>query len=192
MTIRQLETLHVADLLLRYVRDLGVAIREDPRVRLGASTRGLRALVRCLQVYAAAQGRNYVVPSDVQRLAVPVLAHRTVLTRDAALAGHTPTAVVHDALESVPPPQPDGAEPWPTAVRRRHHPRAGWWAGSASSCSRSASACTTRWSPASASRCSWSWPPRWSRSSPPRTSWSAASSRPRSWSATRTARPRSR
>ena len=109
MTIRRLETLHVADLLLRYIRDIGVCIREDPRVRLGASTRGLRSLVRCLQVYAAAQGRNYVVPSDVQRLAVPVLAHRTVLTRDAALAGHTPVSVVHDALESVPPPQPDGA-----------------------------------------------------------------------------------
>jgi MoxR-like ATPase len=107
-TARRLEGLHVADLLLRYVRDLGVAIRDDPRVRLGASTRGLRALVRCLQVYAAAQGRNYVVPSDVQRLAEPVLAHRTVLTRDALLAGHTPVSVVHDALQVVPPPQPDG------------------------------------------------------------------------------------
>ena len=87
--------------------------RRHPRatraVRLGASTRGLRALVRCLQVYAAAQGRHYVVPSDVQRLAEPVLAHRTVLTRDAVLAGHTPVSVVHDVLESVPPPQPDGA-----------------------------------------------------------------------------------
>ncbi|MXG89547.1 AAA family ATPase [Nocardioides flavescens] len=108
-TARALESLHVADLLLRYVRDLGVAIREDPRVRLGASTRGLRALVRCLQVHAASQGRNYVVPGDVQRLAEPVLAHRTVLTRDALLAGHTPVGVVHDALQAVPPPQPDGA-----------------------------------------------------------------------------------
>jgi MoxR-like ATPase len=107
-TARRLAALHVADPLLRYVRDLGVAIREDQRVRLGASTRGLRALVRCLQVYAAAQGRNYVVPSDVQRLAEPVLAHRTVLTRDATLAGHTPVSVVHDALQAVPPPQPDG------------------------------------------------------------------------------------
>ena len=103
----RLRGLHVADLLLRYVRDIGVAIRDDPRVRLGASTRGLRALVRCLQVYAAAQGRHYVVPSDVQRLAEPVLAHRTVLTRDAVLAGHTAGSVVHDVLETVPPPQPD-------------------------------------------------------------------------------------
>jgi len=104
---QRLTGLHVADLLLRYVREIGVAVRHDPRVRLGASTRGLRALVRCLQVYAAAQGRNYVVPSDVQRLAEPVLAHRTVLTRDAVLAGHTPSSVVLEALDTVAPPQPD-------------------------------------------------------------------------------------
>jgi MoxR-like ATPase len=103
----QLSRLHVADPILRYVREVGVAVRTDPRVRLGASTRGLRALVRCLQVYAAARGRHYVVPSDVQRLVEPVLAHRTVLTRDAVLAGHTPVSVVLEALESVAPPQPD-------------------------------------------------------------------------------------
>jgi MoxR-like ATPase len=104
--IEQLAHLHVAEPLLRYVRAIGDTIRSDPRVRLGASTRGLRALVRCLQVYAAAQGRHYVIPSDVQRLAEPVLAHRTLLARDATLAGHTSAAVVHDALEAVHPPQP--------------------------------------------------------------------------------------
>ncbi|HEY1133339.1 MAG TPA: MoxR family ATPase [Nocardioides sp.] len=104
---QRLTMLHVADPLLRYVREIGVAIRTDPRVRLGASTRGLKALVRCLQVYAASQGRHYVVPHDVQRLAEPVLAHRTVLTRDAVLAGHRPVDVVHEVLDSVHPPQPD-------------------------------------------------------------------------------------
>lgn len=103
----QLEHLHVAEPILRYVREVGVAIRRDGRVRIGVSTRGLRALVRCLQVYAAARGRHYVVPSDVQRLAEPVLAHRTVLARDAILAGHTPVSVVHEVLETVHPPQPD-------------------------------------------------------------------------------------
>jgi MoxR-like ATPase len=103
----QLQHLHVADPILRYVREIGVALRHDPRVRLGASTRGLRALVRCLQVYAAARGRHYVVPSDVQRLAEPVLAHRTVLGRDAVLAGHTQESVLHEVVETVQPPQPD-------------------------------------------------------------------------------------
>jgi len=104
-----LATLHVADPILRYVREIGVAIRHDERVRLGASTRGLRALVHCLQVYAAARGRHYVIPADVHRLAEPVLAHRTVLTRDAVLTGHTQSSVVAEVLETVAPPQPDQA-----------------------------------------------------------------------------------
>ncbi|WP_278260100.1 hypothetical protein [Nocardioides convexus] len=103
----RLRHLHVADPILRYVREIGAASRRDPRVRLGASTRGLRALVRCLQVHAAAQGRHYVIPHDVQRLAEPVLAHRIVLSREAALGGHTPDAVLHDVLQTVEPPQPD-------------------------------------------------------------------------------------
>ena len=104
-----LATLHVADPILRYVREIGVAIRHDERVRLGASTRGLRALVRCLQVYAAARGRHYVIPADVHQLVEPVLAHRTVLTRDAVLTGHTQSSVVSEVLETVAPPQPDQA-----------------------------------------------------------------------------------
>ena len=101
------ERLHVADPILTYVREVGVAIRGDERVRLGASTRGLRSLVRALQAYAASCGRHYVIPDDVRRLAEPVLAHRTVLTREALLAGHTASTVVQRALESTAPPHPD-------------------------------------------------------------------------------------
>ncbi|MGL5909434.1 MAG: AAA family ATPase, partial [Phycicoccus sp.] len=101
-----LARLHVAEPILRYVRELGATTRADERVRLGTSTRALRSLVRALQVHAAAQGRHYVVPGDVQRLAEPVLAHRMLLTRDAALAGNTAADVLADALEQVPAPQP--------------------------------------------------------------------------------------
>lgn len=103
---RALRRLHVADPILRYVRDLGAATRTDHRLRLGASTRALRSLVGCAQVHAAAQGRHFVVPSDVQRLAVPVLGHRLVLTREAALAGASSTEVVEDALAQVDVPRP--------------------------------------------------------------------------------------
>lgn len=101
-----LSRLHVAEPLLRYVRAIGAATRTDPRIRLGASTRGLRSLVRCLQVYAAAQGRHYVVPSDVQRLVEPVLGHRLVLSREAQLAGHTAQDVIATVLADVDVPQP--------------------------------------------------------------------------------------
>ena len=103
---RAAERLHVAEEILRYVRALGVATREDPRVRLGASTRGLRALVRCAQVLAATSGRHYVVPGDVQRLLAPVLGHRLVLHRDAALAGTTAADVLAEAAAAVPVPRP--------------------------------------------------------------------------------------
>ncbi|GAB3898976.1 MoxR family ATPase [Kibdelosporangium lantanae] len=99
--------LHVAEPILRYVAAIGAATRKAARIRLGASTRGLRALVRCVQVYAAAQGRHFVVPGDVQRLAVPVLAHRIVLTREAVLSGASSEEVLTEAVNSVPVPRPE-------------------------------------------------------------------------------------
>jgi MoxR-like ATPase len=99
-----LRGLHVAEPLMRYVRELGAATRAEPRLRLGASPRALRALVRCLQVQAASQGRHYVVPSDVQRLAEPVLAHRLLATREA----RTSTLdILAEVVASVPVPSPE-------------------------------------------------------------------------------------
>ncbi len=103
---RMLRGVHVAEPILRYVRDLGAATRDDDRLRLGASTRALRGMVACSQVFAASQGRHFVVPSDVQRLAVPVLAHRVVLTRDAVLAGTTTAQVVTELVDRVEAPRP--------------------------------------------------------------------------------------
>ena len=102
----QLARLHVADEILRYVRALGSATRSDARLRMGASTRGLRALVRAAQVYAAAQGRHYVVPSDVQRLATPVLGHRVIVQRDVAVGGVTGDRVIGEIVEATAVPRP--------------------------------------------------------------------------------------
>ncbi len=103
---RLLRGVHVAEPILRYIRDLGAATRDDDRLRLGASTRALRGLVACSQVFAASQGRHFVVPSDVQRLVEPVLAHRVVLTRDAVLAGTTAAQVVTELVDRVEAPRP--------------------------------------------------------------------------------------
>lgn len=101
-----LRRVHVAESLLRYVRAVGAATRSDSRLRLGTSTRGLRALVRCAQAYAAAQGRHFVVPTDLQHLAEPVLGHRLILTREAQLAGARTAEVLADAMASVEVPRP--------------------------------------------------------------------------------------
>jgi len=103
---KMLRRLHVADPILRYIRDLGSATREDDRLRLGASTRALRGLVAASQVYAATQGRHYVVPSDIQRLAIPVLSHRLILTRDAVLTGIDTAGVLSEILDQVETPRP--------------------------------------------------------------------------------------
>jgi len=102
-----LTRVHVADPILRYVRAIGAGTRAEERLRLGVSTRGLRTLVRCAQVQAAASGRHYVVPSDVQHLAAPVLAHRLQLTRAAAVGGVTVAEVLADVLAGTPVPRPD-------------------------------------------------------------------------------------
>jgi MoxR-like ATPase len=101
-----LRRIHVAESLLRYVRSVGAVTRSDSRLRLGASTRGLRALVRCAQAYAVTQGRFYVVPADLQRLAEPVLGHRLLLTREAQIAGTRTADVLADALAAVAVPRP--------------------------------------------------------------------------------------
>jgi MoxR-like ATPase len=71
---------HVADVVLEHALRLVRRTREDTRVRLGASSRAAITLVRCAQARAVLSGRDYVAPDDVRALAVPVLAHRLVLT----------------------------------------------------------------------------------------------------------------
>ena len=72
-------TVHVDHAVMEYIVRLVAATRTTPGVRLGASPRGSVGLLRAAQAAAAMTGRTYVSPVDVQRLAVPVLAHRLVL-----------------------------------------------------------------------------------------------------------------
>ncbi len=68
----------VHDDLLHYVVRIAEATRQHSDTALGASPRATQALLRAAQAYAAIHGRDYVLPDDVQSLAVPVLAHRIV------------------------------------------------------------------------------------------------------------------
>ena len=65
--------------VMKYMASLVEAARDPDKVRLGPSPRALLALMRACQVWAAINGREYVIPDDVKALAVPVLAHRIVL-----------------------------------------------------------------------------------------------------------------
>jgi MoxR-like ATPase len=89
----------------RYIVRLVAATRGHQDVRLGVSPRGSIALLRVSQVRAAAQGRNYVIPEDVQALAVPVLAHRIVLSTDAEMRELNAEQIVTELLDSTPVPR---------------------------------------------------------------------------------------
>jgi MoxR-like ATPase len=71
----------VTEKLADYMVSLAEATRQDGELLLGVSTRGIQGLYRAAQAMALAEGRGYAVPDDVQRLAVPVLAHRVILKR---------------------------------------------------------------------------------------------------------------
>jgi MoxR-like ATPase len=97
--------LHVAEPLRRYVVSLVEATRHSPDLRLGASPRAGLQLLRAARAAAALAGRDHVLPDDVQAMAVPVLAHRLLLTPDAALARRDAQRVVTDVLAAVPVPR---------------------------------------------------------------------------------------
>jgi MoxR-like ATPase len=87
-----------------YLVQVVAATRQLPDVRLPVSPRGTVSLLRAARARALISGRPFVTPEDVKALAVPVLAHRLVLTPDAALAGHTAADVLTRAVASVPVP----------------------------------------------------------------------------------------
>jgi MoxR-like ATPase len=95
---------HVREEVLGYISDIAEESREHPRVKLGVSTRGCLAFVRCAKTWAAADGRPYVTPEDIRRLAIPVLGHRIRLKQEARLDDVTVEDVIEDILASVKAP----------------------------------------------------------------------------------------
>ena len=95
---------HMERSVVKYIAALAAATRASESTRVGVSTRGALAMARVVRVWAAAQGRPYVVPDDVRMLAQVVWAHRLVMDPDAEFAGATPSAVISEAMEVVPVP----------------------------------------------------------------------------------------
>jgi MoxR-like ATPase len=100
---------HVADSLKAYAVDLSDATRRSPEVRLGASPRATLQLLRAAKAWAAIEGRDYLLPDDIQRMAVPVLAHRLLLTADAMIGGRTGADVVVAIVRGLTIPNPSPA-----------------------------------------------------------------------------------
>jgi MoxR-like ATPase len=103
--IAAVRQVHVADALKQYVISLVTATRSTPELRLGASPRAALHLLRASRARAALDGRDFVIPDDVQALALPVLAHRLLPSAEALLARQLPEQVLATIVGKVPLPQ---------------------------------------------------------------------------------------
>jgi MoxR-like ATPase len=100
----QVWTVRVDETVRTYIIDLVQATRSHADLALGASPRGSLALYRAAQARAAMDGRTYVLPDDVQALALLALPHRCILRPESTLRGRTPVEVVAEIVAKTPLP----------------------------------------------------------------------------------------
>ncbi|MFC6670825.1 AAA family ATPase [Marinobacterium aestuariivivens] len=98
------ERIHIDDRVLGYIADLVQASRQHPLLELGASPRGALALMKASRAAALIDRLDYVSPDQVRKVAVPVLAHRLILSQAARLEGRRPEDLVAELLRQVEPP----------------------------------------------------------------------------------------
>ena len=97
-------SVYVAPSLKGYIIDLADGTRRERDLVLGVSPRGALALQRAARAYAAAAGRDYVIPDDLKMLAPSVLEHRLILSPEAQLRGASARDVLESVLERIPVP----------------------------------------------------------------------------------------
>jgi MoxR-like ATPase len=98
------DEVYVDPAVIGYVAELAEESRRQPHVKLGLSPRGCLAFVRVAKTWAAADGRDHVVPDDIKDLAEPVLSHRLLLDAEAQFSGVDVQTVVSRLLDAVAPP----------------------------------------------------------------------------------------
>jgi MoxR-like ATPase len=102
--ISEARTVHAASSIRRYIVDLVAATRRHSDFYLGASPRASIMILRAARATAAAAERDFVTPDDVKALVLPSLAHRVIVTADAAMSGREPGVLLQEILDEVPVP----------------------------------------------------------------------------------------
>ena len=96
------QQIYVDPAIDEYVVALGTRTRQHADIVLGASTRALLTLIRIAQARALLGGRAYVLPDDIQAVAIPVIAHRIILSPAARMRNETPEQVIRDIVANLP------------------------------------------------------------------------------------------
>jgi MoxR-like ATPase len=98
----QIKSVYVSPTAKRYITDLSRRTRQSGDIYLGASPRGTLALSRAAQARAALAGRDHVLPDDVQEVAVPILAHRIIVSPAARLRELSADKIMEEILHNTP------------------------------------------------------------------------------------------
>ena len=98
---QEVEGVHTSKEVRSYISAIAAASRRNGALQLGVSTRAAISLLRASQACALLDGRDYVSPEDVQKMAEPVLAHRLVLSPEARMRNMTAERVIAGVLQSV-------------------------------------------------------------------------------------------
>ena len=101
----EIRAIRVEQDLYGYILDLVRRTREWPMLALGASPRAAICLLRVAQAFAAFEDRDYIIPDDVKRAALPALRHRIVLKPEAELEGFDADRILNDVLAAVAVPR---------------------------------------------------------------------------------------
>lgn len=96
-----IKALHVEPKLIEYAAKITHETRSNKSLYLGASPRASLAMINSAKAIAAMQGRDFVTPEDIIKVAVPVLAHRIMLTPDKEMEGLTPADVVGQIIQKL-------------------------------------------------------------------------------------------
>lgn len=115
-TVRDLQELAedvtVNENVRRYIIELARKTRQDDRVSVGVSPRGIQRIFELSRAVAVIEGRTFATPDDVKRLAEATMSHRLVLTTEATVEGVEHSTIVQDALDAtdVPAVSPNSSE----------------------------------------------------------------------------------
>lgn len=101
---QQADDVYINDLVKQYIVDLANATRDHREAALGVSPRASLNLMKGAKAMAMVRGRDFVTPDDVKAIAIPVMAHRVLLSPSARMRGITQAAVVDEILGAVPVP----------------------------------------------------------------------------------------
>ena len=98
---QEVEGVHASREVRAYISAIAASSRKSAALQLGVSTRAAISLLRASQARALLEGRDYVAPEDVQRMAEPVLAHRLVLSAEARMRNSTAERVLAGVMQGV-------------------------------------------------------------------------------------------